>query len=462
MEGNKKDAAFLLAEQASKVKYKDIPADAAEVTKMDILDTLGTTVAGSMADGIKIVRDLIIDWGGKKESTVIVHGDKLPAMNAAYLNGTMAHARDFDDIHNVGIVHAGVTVIPASLAIAERRGKVTGKELITAIAIGIDQACRLGMASGSAPPTSGWHNTAIFGIFGSTAACGNLLSFDAEQMINAFGIAYSQCSGNAQAIQDTALVKRMHAGFGAKGAVLSTLLAEKGYTGARDTFEGKYGLFKVYYKDYNRDAITSELGKRFEISNMSFKPWSCCRLTHNSIDAALTLTKEYDIKAEEVEKIVVHHGENAFLCGVPREPKVKPRIVVDAQFSIPYTVARAVIQRKVGLGDFTMESISDENVHSMAEKVDLQFVPELTVQRASEPIIMDMHLTGNRTHSKRMDFAKGDPENPMSWEELGDKFRDCTSFSAKPISEANVTKVIELVKKLEDVEDINQIIQLLS
>ena len=383
MEGSEKDAAFVLAEQATKLNYKDMPADATESTKMDILDTLGTAVAGSMADGIDIARDLLLDWGGKKESTVVSHGDKLPAMNAAYLNGTMAHARDFDDIHNVGVVHAGVTVIPAALAVAERRGKVTGKELITAVGMGIDQTCRLGIASGQAPPTSGWHNTAIFGIFGSAAACGNLLGFDIDKMVNAYGIAYSQCSGNAQVIQDTALAKRMQAGFAAKGAVLAALLAEKGFTGARDTFEGKYGLFKVYYKDYHRDAIVSDLGKRFEISNMSFKPWSCCRLTHNGIDAALTMTKEYDVKADEVEKIVVHHGENAFLCGVPREPKVKPRMVVDAQFSIPYTVARAVIQRKVGLGDFTPEAITDERVHNMAQKVDLQFMPELTVQRAA-------------------------------------------------------------------------------
>lgn len=409
MKSKERDVAFVLAEYVVSLKYEHLPAEAVAATKKDILDTLAAALAGSTADGIKTVRELLLDWGGKKESTILVYGDKLPAPNAAMMNGTMAHARDYDDIHDRGVVHAGVSAIPATLAIAERRGKVTGKELITAVALGIDLMCRLGIAAGVPPANSGWHNTAIFGIFGSTAACGNLLGLDVNKMINAFGIAYSQCSGNVQCIRDSALSKRMQAGFAAKGAILSALLAEKGYTGAQNTFEGKYGLFNVYYEGFDKKALISDLGSSFEIINIGFKPYPSCRGTHNGIDAALALAQQHNINPDEIEKIIVHHGRNSLICLEPLAVRRKPHSVVDAQFSIPYTIARALTQRKVGLSDFTEQSVLDESVAKIAQKVKPHFVQELTSAGALEPIIVDIHLANNRVYSKRVDVALGDP-----------------------------------------------------
>lgn len=462
MQSSQKDIAYLLADYVNNTNYESLPEDAIEVTKKDILDTLGTALAGSTAEGVQMAVDLALEWAGKKESTIIGFGNKVPSMMAAFVNGTMSHARDYDDIHNKGIVHAGVTVIPASLAMAERIGSVSGKDFITAVALGIDITCRLGMACGLSPGTSGWHNTSIFGIFGSTAACGKLLELDKEKMINAFGIAYSQCSGTVQCIEDKALVKRMQAGFPAKGAVISALLAEKGFTGSRDTFEGKRGLFKMYYKKYDRDAVTSELGKTFEITNMSFKPYPACRLNHAGIDAALLLAKKYDIKPEEIESIVIHHGENSFLCGVPKEGRLKPKTVVDAQFSLPYTVSRALLQRKVSLQDFTPQTVGDESVYQLAQKVKLHFIPELTSQKSCEPTIVDIHLTGNRMYSERVDTPTGDPQNPMGWPILKAKFKDCASFAVKPLSEARTEELTQLLTELEKAKDLNNIVKLLS
>ncbi len=147
----KGDVARVLARNVVSIKYEDLPAEAVEAAKKDILDTLATTLAGSTGDGIKVVQELVSDWGGKRESTIIVYGDKVPSLNAALVNATMAHAWDYDDYHGLAGVHAGVSVIPASLAIAERRGKVTGKEFITAIALGIDLMCRLGISIGLIP-----------------------------------------------------------------------------------------------------------------------------------------------------------------------------------------------------------------------------------------------------------------------------------------------------------------------
>ncbi len=211
-----KDLAFSLAEYAANLKYEDLPGSTVDMTKKDIMDTLGTALAGSTGDGVKIALDLMTDWDGKKESTVLGYGQKLPALSAAFINGTMAHARDYDDVHDRGIVHAGVSAIPSCLAVAERIGKVSGKEFITAIALGIDMMCRLGMAAGLSPATSGWHNTAIFGIFGSAAACGRLLKLDMNKMVNTFGIAYSQSSGNRQGRLEGTLTKRLQVALAVK------------------------------------------------------------------------------------------------------------------------------------------------------------------------------------------------------------------------------------------------------
>lgn len=459
---NREDVASILVGHMLRTKLEDLPEEAVAATKKDLLDTLGVILAGSTADGIGVVRELVCDWAGKRQATTIAYGDRVPAVNAALLNGSMAHARDYDDAHSAAAVHAGVSIVPACLAIAETKGKVSGKEFLTAMAAGIDIMCRLGMACGMSPQASGWHNTGIFGVFGSTASCGRLLGLDETKMLNALGIAYSQCSGNIQCIHDGALSKRLQAGLTARAAVLSALLAEKGYTGAHAIFEGKAGLFNVYYKGFDKAALTADLGGRFEVSNLSFKPYPCCRTTHPGIDAVLTIAKEHPFKAAELEKIVVYHGKNSYTCLEPLETKVRPRTVVDAQFSVPYTVARAIVQGKVGLSDFTPEAISDEEVLSIAQKVETHLKPEFTTMDSYEPMGVELHLTGGRVYSSVVETPLGEPQNPMTWAALAAKFRDCASHSVSPVPAEKVEKVIGLVDRLETARDVTKLVHLVS
>jgi len=460
----KQDVVFALVRNVVSIRYEDLPAEAVEATKKDILDTLATTLAGSTSNGIKVVQELVCDWGGKKESTIIVYGGKVPSLNAALVNATMAHACDYDDYHSLTAIHAGVSAIPASLAIAERRGKITGKEFITAIALGIDLMCRLGISVGLMPATHGWHNTSVYGAFGSTAACGKILGLDENKMINALGIVYSQAAGNAQCMRDGALSKRMQPGFAAKAAVLSSLLAEKGYTGARSSLEGKYGLFNVYHRGkYDPTALTFELGKSFEVCNLAFKPYPSCGLTHNAIGATLELVSQYNIKPEMVDKIVVSMGEDSqhVVCE-PVEIKRRPQVAVDAQFSLPYTVARAVVHRKVCLGDLSPEAFTDEITLQVAQRVEPRLMAELTTQRGLDPAIVEIKTMDGKAYSKRMDIPKGNPKNPLTMNDLVEKFRDCASYSAKSIPQKSIERAIQLTLNLEEVEDIRQIIRLLS
>lgn len=460
----KRDVVLALVGNVVSIRYEDLPREVVEVVKKDVLDTLGATLAGSTADGIKDLRELVCDWGGKEESTIIVYGDKVPSLNAALVNTTMAHACDYDDIHSLSGVHAGVSVIPPSLAIAEKQGKVTGKEFITAVALGIDLACRLGISVGLMPGTHGWHNTSIYGIFGATAACGKILALDENKMINALGIAYSQTSGNAQCMYDGAISKRMQPGFAAKAAILSSLLAERGFTGARNSLEGRAGLFNLYHRGkYDSAVLTSDLGKSFEICNLTFKPYPSCALTQCPIGATIELVNKHNIKPEEIDKIIVSIGENTqhIVCE-PLEAKRIPHGVTDAQFSLPYTVATAVVKRNLCLSDFSGEALQNTGVLRVAQRVEVRLLPEFTLQKGLEPVIIEIKTLDGKVYSKRMDIPKGDPRNPLTFNDMLGKFWDCASYSVKPIPKHKIEEAIELILKLETTDDVSGVIRLLS
>jgi 2-methylcitrate dehydratase PrpD len=456
------DVAFTLADNIVKVEYDQLPLESIDMTKKDILDVLGTMIAGSAALGVEEVGGLIKEWGGKKESTVVAFDCMVPSPNAALVNATMGHALDYDDGHDGAVAHAAVSVVPASFAVAERRGKVNGKEFITAVALGMDLLCRMGLATKVTLRESGWVYTSIYGYFGATAAAGKILGLDTEKMVNAFGIAYSQTAGNFQAMADAVLTKRMQPGFAAKSGVLSALLAQRGITGARNSMEGQYGLYNVYLRgQFDPLILTSQLGKAFEVTNIGFKPYPSCGYTHGPIYATLNLVLEHNIGPEDVRQINISTGENAGDLCTPLERKRRPETIPDAQFSIPYTIATAVVKRKVGISEFTLESIQDPRVLKIAQLVTPRILPELT-RREVEPAIVEIETKDGNRYSRREEFRKGSPRNPMTTDELTNKFRDCAVHGKKELSKRKIEKAIQLVNELEKVDDVSKIIQLLS
>jgi 2-methylcitrate dehydratase PrpD len=263
----------------SGIKYKNLPIAAVEAAKREVLDSLATALGGSSASGIKELVDIIKEWGGNEQSTVIAHGFKCPAPNAAQINGTMIHALDYDDGHPNALVHTGCVAVSTCFAIAERGGGITGKELITALSLGVDFMARLSLASrpGVSLFECGWHPTVLYGYLGAASMAGMIMDLDERKMINALGIAYHQCAGNLQCIHDGALTKRIGPGLAAKGGITAALMAERGISGASNILEGKAGLFNLYHNgEYDSRILTSELGSRFEIENIGFKPYPSC------------------------------------------------------------------------------------------------------------------------------------------------------------------------------------------
>jgi 2-methylcitrate dehydratase PrpD len=445
------------------LRYDDLPTEAVESAKKEVLDSLATALGGSTKAGVKELVDMVKEWGGKKQSSIIAYGIKCPAPNAAQVNGTMIHALDYDDGHQAALVHTGCITVSTALAVAERRGKVSGQELITAIALGGDFMARLGLAGrpGKTALSSGWHPTTLLGHFGAAAIAGRIMKLDEEGMINTLGLAYHQSGGAGSGVSDGALAKRMGPGFAAKAGITAALMAERGITGERDPLEGKTGLFNTYMGgDYDREILTADLGKRFEGVNIGDKPYPCCGLIHACIDAALALKSKYEIVTDRIEKVIAYGGHSVYDLSQPPEVKRKPRTIIDAQFSVPWVVATAVVKGKVTVDDFTDVAIKRQEILQAAQKVSGKLVPEMD-RHGVGPGGVIIKMKSDAEYREEVEHCLGSAERPMTFEDITKKFRECAAFSRKPLPAATVNKVIEMVGKMEKLDDATEIIGLL-
>jgi len=458
----KMDVIYTLAGNIIDTNYENLPAEVVKATKRLFMDGLGVGLAGSAEAGVSELIDIVRDWDGKKESTVWVYGDRLPCVSAAQANATMVHALDYDDTHDVAILHASSVAVPTALAIAEKLGGVDGKRLITAVALAVDLAARLCLANKVSVFDRGWHYTVLHGNFSAAAIAGKLLGLDEETLVSAFGLAYHQAGGNLQCLHDGTLAKRAGPGFAARNGIMAVLMAQKGITGAKNVLQGRDGLFNVYHRgDYNPEVLTANLGEKFEVVNLSFKPYPCCRNTNPPIDATLAMVGEYNIKAEDVDSVTVYVGKGAMgLVCEPLNTKQNPSTTVDAQFSIPWTVASAIVQGKVGIAEFTPQAIKDKAVLTLSNKVTPKLDESLNRMGVS-PAIVEIKTKDGKVYSKRVDTPYGSPENPMSMDAIAAKLRDCASYAAKPLSQKNVEKLIQLVSQLEAVSDVEEVVRLL-
>lgn len=453
------DVVYDVIANAAKTNFSDLPDSTIKIAKKFILDTIGVAIAGSKAPGCEEVVSYIKEMGGKQESTIIMFGGKVPNFHAAFANSMMCHALDFDDTHEAPIVHANASVLPAALATAESVAGISGKSFIVAYVLGIDFACRVGLAASSEQGwRHTWHHSAVCGYFGSTLASSKILGLNEKETINALGIAYSQVGGTLQCIVDTALVKRMHPAFAARAGVFSAMLAKQGISGSKGIFEGEYGFFKIYERG-NADVLRSELGRVFEIEHLSQKPYPCCHCTHGAITGALDLVKEHNIQPGDIEQVEVItsryvHG----LVGKPFEIRDNPQ--VDAQFSIPYTVAAAIIRERFGIAELQENSIRDNQVLSLTKKV--KCIADESINTLLVPVTVRINLRDGASYSKKIEVLKGNPANPTTGQEDIEKFNECVKFGRKSMSDEKRDKLVKLILNLEALSDVREIIGYLT
>jgi 2-methylcitrate dehydratase PrpD len=444
-----------LVRYVSETTFDKLPAEVVSETKKFILDTIGVGLAGAREPGCREAVDVVKKWSANDAgSTIIYYGGKVSPPEAAFANSVLMHALDFDDTLDSSAMHTHVSALPAALALAEARGRVGGKELITAVVLGVDVTCRI--ASAITTPLS-WIRTATCGSFGAAAAAAKTMGMGGQEVLNTLGIVYSQTAGNAQCLVDGGLVKRMQPGFSARSALISTALSSKGVTGATNIFEGKYGFFNLYERGKVKpENVTKNLGDHFGVMDLSIKPYPSCRMTHASIDAALELSNSQSIAPEAIAEILVYGSKMVSdMVGGAFEIRTNPQ--VDAQFSIPYAVAVALMRGKVLLDDFSSDKVKKETpVLELAKKIKVVIDPELPANNISSANMTIKMLNGD-TLSSRVDSLKGSPSKPMSFDECAGKFRDCLEYSGKASLIENADILIDLLFNLEQRKDVREL-----
>jgi 2-methylcitrate dehydratase PrpD len=453
----------ILAKYVANTVYEDLPEKAIEMTKMSLLDALGVTLAASgLCEECRAFVEIAVENGGKKESTILGFQVQVPAHMAAFANGSMAHALDFEDAHDLALVHPNAATVPAALAMAESIGKVSGKDFITSLAVGCDIVCRLGLAFDENPGEYGWYIPPILASFGATAAVGKLLNLDETGILDAFSLTLCQSTCSAELrYSPRSDIRSVRDAFAAQAGVLAARLAQKAVKGFDHPFEGKAGLFSLYSKGkYDGLRLIEGLGTRFEGANISFKPWPACRGTHTYIEAALHILKEHALDPNDIADIrVIVSSFNRMLCE-PEHVKKAPQTVIDAKFSIPFTVATALYHKEVGLEHFTPERLKDKNVLQLAQKIRYDLDPGLGLRDATRGFL-EIKTKDNKTYTKRVDRAYGHPDNPVSQEAIVAKFMSCADKAETRISRDRLKEVSKCILSLEQINDIRQIVELL-
>lgn len=461
-----------LARHAATLRYEMLPPALVEMIKQCVLDTLGVTIgASTLAPEARILADYVKEQGGKAEATLLGFGGKVPVAGAAFVNGSLGHMLDYDDLGESG--HPSIVTIPVALAVAEKLGGVTGGELITAVAAGMDVMTRISRAIDVPDWTmaEGWFATQLIGFAAGAATAGRLLKLDPEQMENALGIGFNQMSGTRQMAEGAAThMRSMQAGFSGQGAVLAAELARRGIIGSKDFVEGRYGFFRTYIRgcEPDWDGIVDGLGVKFPLlEKHGFKVWPACGYTRTTNASTLAIREQHGLKPEDIESITIVGGTGGTqqLCE-PLAAKRRPKISIDGKFSIPFTTAVMMAKGNVTLRDYTEEGLGDPAVLAMADRVSYRpGTQPVTGKGGSQDVSrtsVEIVTRDGRRFEYRSTSVPGDPKNPVSWERLEAKFRDCVSFSAKPVARAAADRAVEMIRKLEAAPDATEVVRLLS
>jgi 2-methylcitrate dehydratase PrpD len=425
------DLAQQLAAHAANFPSHRVDASVREHLALDLVDGLAAIVGGTRAPGVAELAKVLSAQAGPGTAQRFASSERYPAIIAAQLNATAGHALDYDDtLDEGGGMHAGALVHSAALAVADELGGVSGETFVAATAVGLDIAVRLALA-----PTRdfGWHRTSAFGIFGVVGAVGRLYRLSQEQFVNAFGIAYSQASGNRQCIADGALSKRLQAGFAARDGIISVQLAKAGVTGASRVFEGTDGFFPLYQRgEYVRERVTEGLGERLLSSRISLKPYPCGRNLHGLLDATVRAQRAHE--GRNIERIDVHVEAKS----IARATLTWPEHVVAAQFSIPFAVALSTATGRTSLADFDAPGNVPPAVRALFARVHL-----LPHDGTPEKDRIVFSYAGGATHEESTAGVRlGNPANPVSREQTGNKLRDCNAFAGSPLSDQRVEAVL--------------------
>ncbi len=435
-----------------------LPDDVLVRTKMAILDTLASTVAGRSAEAVPALCDLAADWGGRPQATILADGSRTTAPIAALVNGVASRAWDLDDVHEQNTCHVSANIVPVALALAEARPTMTGREVLAATAVGMEMACRVSGAPRLSFSETGMANSYQSGFFGAALTASRLLKQDQDMARHAMGIAYARIAGNQQGYQDGAMTVRLMQGVAPEGGLISALMAERGLTGSRKILEGRFGYFETYQRgQYDPASLTDGLGQDWHLLNISIKPvYPCCKYTHGPIEAMVAAMRRAGCGPDGIERVdlrVTNREVYDLVCET-RERKWNPTTVVDCQFSLAYTVAYAAIHGGMSMDAVQPAGMGDARVREFMQRIHVTLdASKQGTGRGTFPMpgIVTLTLKSGAPVSSEVVYVKGHPKNPMTYADVAGKMRTCGAFAG--LAAEDVERLIAVVETLETAPD---------
>lgn len=449
------DAIAAFADHVVRTTYADLPAEATLATKTFVLDSFGVGVAGSAAPFARELVESAGGWGSGHDSRVWVRGTRLPAPAAAMCNAYQVHNSEYDCVHEAAVVHPTAVMLPAATVDAERAGGVSGRDFLTAVALGVDVAAGLGVASKAALR---FFRPATAGAFAATAAIGKLRGFERDTLIHAFAIAYGQLSGTMQPHTEGSPLLAMQIGFSARNAVVAGDMAANGLIGPRNLLEGPFGYYPLFEGAYDLAPVLAGLGRTWRITEVAQKPFPSGRATHGVLDGLLSLMREHGFAAGQVARVrctvppLTHH--------LVARPAQDVMAVSYARLSAPYVLACALLQGTVGLDDFKPDVLADPERLALARRITVA-TDDNPDPNALTPVTVTVTLDDGREHGITVDQVYGSPARPMSRAAHLAKFRENWVSGARPLPQAAGEKLIALVDDLEAVGDVRELVDLM-
>ena len=421
--------AEVLADAVAASRGHALPATVRETCERLLIDIGGLCVSARNTD---YVRAAIDTWEAGGGSTAVGHARALDAAGAAFVNGTAAHGEDFDDTFEGGPVHAGVVIVPALLAAAERH-RIAGPDLLLGIAVGCELMCRASLVAPKRIHKAGFHPTAVLGAMGAAAGVAAALRVDEAAFASAQGLAGSMAGGIIEYLAEGTWTKRMHPGWAAQSGLRAVELARAGFLGPRTVWEGEHGFLHGFAntREGAWERLTEGFGERWVMETIAFKTYPCGTMIHPYIDCARRLSGK-NIEPADVREIVCETAEGyVHRLWEPLEAKRRPPNAYAAKFSIPFCVAYAMLHGHVGLEAFTDENAADPRTLALAAKVSYVIDP-----KNPYPDEYTGHLRVTRsdgaTVEQRQPHLRGGHHEPLSRADIEEKFRANCAYGGWP------------------------------
>jgi 2-methylcitrate dehydratase PrpD len=423
-------------------------------------DGIGVILAASgLSEDARPFVALAEAQGGKPSATILGYGHAFPPALAAFANGAMAHALDYEDAFDPAPVHPNASLIPAALAIAEARGPVSGEELIAAGRDRLRPGVQARLSLRRPMEDGGWYPPPILGAFGAAAAAARLMRLGPRQVADCLSHVMLQvsCPGEIKYSADTVL-RAVREAFPAQAAVISAELASRGVRGFERPLEGTAGFFRLYANgEYEPADILDGLGRNYWIEHLSFKPWPACRGTHAYIELAQTLSRSRGFRPDEITEVRVFGGPIQEMLVYPERQKKRPATAIDAKFSLPFTIALALVRGEVTLDSFGAGALGDRDILATAARIVFEERADWGRDRGSAGAL-EIRLQDGSVHSGELDEALGHPTRPLSDADLRTKFTDCAGRARTNLFSAEAAlAAAEQIDSLESVADVREL-----